>query len=67
MYNRVMTETTTMQVGEFRANLRDALDAVMIGNRITITRAGKPAAVLLPPELAARALAALDDASKTDE
>lgn len=43
-------ETATITVSEFRSAPGDALDRVARGMEITITKNGKPVAVLSPPE-----------------
>lgn len=43
-------ETATLTVGEFRAAPGDVLDRVSRGMEITITKNGRPVAVLSPPE-----------------
>lgn len=43
-------ETATLTVSEFRSAPGDALDRVSRGMEITITKNGRPVAVLSPPE-----------------
>ena len=43
-------ETATITVTEFRSAPGDALDRISRGMEITITKNGKPVAVLSPPE-----------------
>lgn len=43
---------STMTVSEARARLPEVLDRVAEGHEITITRHGKPAAVVMKPDLA---------------
>lgn len=43
-------ETATLTVSEFRAAPGDALDRVARGMEITVTKNGKPVAVISPPE-----------------
>lgn len=61
-----MTETITVQVRALRENLRDILDAVMLGNHISITRHGKEVAVLTSPQWHKRAAAALAAAEQNE-
>lgn len=48
--NRFDGEAVTLTVSEFRSAPGDALDRVARGMEITITKNGKPVAVLSPPE-----------------
>lgn len=43
-------EVATVTVSEFRAAPGDALDRVSRGMEITVTKNGKPVAVISPPE-----------------
>ena len=43
-------ETATLTVSEFRAAPGDVLDRVSRGMEITVTKNGKPVAVISPPE-----------------
>lgn len=43
-------EKATVTVSEFRAAPGDALDRVSRGMEITITKNGKPVAIITPPE-----------------
>lgn len=43
-------EAATITVSEFRSATGDALDRVSRGMEITITKNGKPVAVMSPPE-----------------
>ena len=57
---------TTMTVSEARAALPEVLDRVAEGEEITITRHGRPVAVVVRPDIlrSRRAHAALDDADR---
>lgn len=43
-------QTATLSLGEFRAAPGEALERVMLGMEITLTKRGKPIAILSPPE-----------------
>jgi prevent-host-death family protein len=52
----------TMTVSEARARLPEVLDRVEVGEEVTITRHGQPAAVVVRPDIArARRLKRLND------
>jgi antitoxin (DNA-binding transcriptional repressor) of toxin-antitoxin stability system len=56
----------TMTVSEARAALPEVLDRVAEGEEVTITRHGRPVAVVVRPDIlwSRRARAALDDADR---
>ena len=60
---------TTMTVSEARAALPDVLDRVAGGEEVTITRHGRPVAVVVRPDIlwSRRAHTALDDAGRIHE
>ena len=60
---------TSMTVSEARAALPELLSRVEDGEEVTITRHGRPVAVLIRPDAlrARRAGAALDDANRVHE
>jgi prevent-host-death family protein len=45
-----MSETITMRSSDVRTKFSEALDAVMLGNTVVITRHGRQIAVLAPPQ-----------------
>jgi prevent-host-death family protein len=59
----------TMTVSEARAALPEVLDRVAGGEEVTITRHGRPVAVVVRPDILSsrRARAALDDAERIHE
>jgi prevent-host-death family protein len=65
-YNNIMT---TMSASEARAALPELLTRVEDGEEVTITRHGRPVAVLVRPDAlrARRAEAALDEAARIHE
>jgi PHD/YefM family antitoxin component YafN of YafNO toxin-antitoxin module len=60
---------TTMTVSEARAALPQVLDRVAEGEEVTITRHGRPVAVVVRPDImwSRRAHAVLDDAERIHE
>ncbi len=60
---------TTMTVSEARAALPEVLDRVAGGEEVTITRHGRPVAVVVRPDIlwSRRARTALDDAGRIHE
>ena len=59
---------TTMTVSEARAALHDLLERVRVGEEVTLTRHGRPVAVVVRPDmLRARSTAAVDAAAQVAE